>query len=219
MTTSLSFSPSVARPAPRSAASSLEQALAHAETGSIQLESAHQDTRDSYSKLDGFQPATHDIARDTPYRDVSASARSLQARADATSTPAQNASGKQYDAIASFDYATAALDHAIPGLSPADQQKAFEAREKLQQRDPLWHADVALGSALASINGGARPYMDAAATDAPGQDVSWTAGEIHGSLNEALGNLGYAGDINSASLAAVNNAVAILRDILQRKAQ
>lgn len=202
---------------PQNAAAFLDEAIIHAETSSIHLQSAHNSTRDSYQTLDGYQPAAVDISRDNAYRDVSPSGRSLHAKADATTIPAQNASGKQYDALATLDFAIAALDQAIPQLSPQDRRQALQARQQLQQQDPLWHADVALGTALATMNGGALPYIEAAEGDAPGQDVSWTGGEIYGNLRDALGQLGYAGNINGESLGSVNNALSTLRSLRERQ--
>lgn len=207
---------SQAAPAPNTTSSSLDEAIVHAETSSLHLQTAHQATRDSYIQLDGYQPAAVDISRDTPYRDVSASGRSLHQRADATSLPAQNASGKQYDALASLNFSIQALDQAIPELSGSDRREALRARHQLQQQDPLWHADVALGTALASMNGGALPYIEAAEADAPGQDVSWMGAEIYGNLREALGQLDYAGNINGQSLHQVQDALATLRAIRAR---
>jgi hypothetical protein len=217
MITSLVSGRFLATPAPKSAAAALDEAIVHAETSSLHLQSAHSMTRDSYQTLDGFQPAAVDISRDTPYRDVSPSGRSLHARADSTTVPAQNASAKQYDALATLDYAIAAVDQALPQLSPADRREALRARQGLLQQDPLWHADVALGSALATMNGGALPYIEAAEADAPGQDVSWTGGEIYGNLRDALGQLSHAGGINGSSLSQVNEALEILRQVRQRQ--
>lgn len=203
--------------APRSATASLDEAITHTETSALHLQSANALTKDSYVALDGYQPAAVDIQRDTPYRDVSPSGRSLHARADATTSPAQNASGKQYDALDTLAFAIGALDQAIPQLPPQDQREAVKARRQLDQQDPLWHADVALGTALATINGGALQYIEAAEADAPGQDVSWAGGEIYGNLRDALGQLGYAGNINGQSLSDVNSALATLRAIRERQ--
>lgn len=204
-------------PRPKTAPSSLDEAITHAETSALHLQSANTFTKDSYQALDGYQPAAVDVQRDTPYRDVSPSGRSLHGRADATTAPAQNASGKQYDALDTLALAIGALDQAIPQLSPQDRREALQARRQLDQQDPLWHADVALGTALATINGGALQYIEVAEADAPGQDVSWAGGEIYGNLRDALGQLGYAGDINGHSLADVNSALATLRGIRERQ--
>jgi hypothetical protein len=208
----------VRRPmAEKNAASSLDEAIIHAETSSLHLQTAHEATRDSYVTLDGYQPAAVDISRDTPYRDVSPSGRALHQRTDATTLPAQNASGKQYDALATLNFAIQALDQAIPELSGGDRQEALRARQQLQQQDPLWHADVALGTALATMNGGALPYIEAAEADAPGQDVSWMGAEIYGHLRDALGQLSYAGSINGQSLSQVNDALTTLRALRSRQ--
>lgn len=204
-------------PAPsRQVAASLDEAIRLAETSSVHLQVAHEATQDSYVALDGFQPAATDIARDTAYRDVSSSGKALQVKADASTTPAEKASGKQYQALQTLDWATQALDQAMPGLSSSDRQAALLARQQLQQREPLWHADVALGTALATLNGGARPYIDIAAGDRPGQDVSWVGGEVYGNLRDTLGQLNQAGHLNGHSLQDVNSALTILRDLRER---
>lgn len=204
-------------PAPQKVSASLDEAIIHAETSSLHLRTAHDATRDSYVQLDGYQPAAVDISRDTPYRDVSPSGRSLHMRADATTIPAQNASGKQNDALGTLSFAIQALDQAIPQLQGADRRDALQARRGLDQQNALWHADVALGTAMAAMNGGALPYIEYAEADSPGQDLSWTGGEIYGNLREALGQLGYAGNINGTSLNQVNDALATLRAVRERQ--
>lgn len=203
--------------APRSATASLDEAITHAETSALNLQSANSYTKDSFVALDGFQPAAVDIQRDTAYRDVSPSGRSLHARADATTIPGQNASAKQYDALDTLAFAIGALDKAIPDLSPADQREALKARRQLDQQDPLWRSDVEIGTALAAINGGALQYIEFAEADAPGQDLSWVGNEIYANLNEALGHFSYAGNINGQSLNDVNSALATLRAIRARQ--
>lgn len=206
-----------ARPESVPARTHLQEALEQAELGAYHLEIAHDLTGESLAALDGYQPSTMDIARDTPTRDVSPSARALKAQANSSSLPAQTASGRQYDALASLHGAISALDQALPELSPQDRRDALQARRQLDQQDPLWHADVALSGALAAIQGGAVPYIDAAEQDAPGIDVSWTSGEIAGSLREATGQVHYAGNLNGKSLQTVHQAVATLRAIHQRQ--
>lgn len=207
---------SLAVPAPKGAATSLDEAILHTETSSLQLESAHASTHDSYVGLDGFQPAAVDIQRDSVGRDVSESARSLHRRADSTTVTAQNASGKQYDALATLDFAVAALDQALPELHGRDRQDALRARQQLDQGQNLWYADVHLGNALATMNGGALPYIESAETDTVGTDVSWTGGEIYGNLRDTLAYFNEAGRFNGGSLSQVKDALATLRAVRQR---
>jgi hypothetical protein len=203
-------------PAPKSAASSLDQAITQAETSAFHLNKAQQSTRDSYFALDGYQSEAVDVSRDTPYRDVAPSAHALHRRADSTTMSANDANSSHYEALQTLDWAVSAIDQALPDLSGEQRQEALQARAQLSQRDALWYADVALGNALATMNGGALPYIESAEADIPGTDVSWTGGEIYGDLRDTLGYINQAGGINSRSLQSVNSAVSILRDLRQR---
>lgn len=216
MITPLNVSRPSAKPAPQSVSAQLDEAIIHAETSSIHLQSSHSYTKDAYVALDGYQPAAVDIQRDTPYRDVSPSGRSLHEKTNLTTPAAQNASAKGYDAVDTLGWAMSALDQAIPQLSPQDRREALQARHQLDQGEALWYADGALGTALASMNGGALPYIETAEADTPGQDVSWVGGEIYGNLREALGELNRAGQISGGSLNSVNSALATLRAIRAR---
>ncbi len=191
----------------------LEEAIKQAELGASELSSAQEQSREGHQAIDGFQPSVRDIANDTPYRDVSGSARQLGQKA-ASGTRAAERSG-DYDsrAISSLSGAIAALDQAIPQLEPSQREAALIARHQLSQDDELWWADGALGTALAAINGGALPYIEAAQADAPGQDVSFTASEIYGTLQESLGHLAEANRIQGQSLSEIQSAIGTLRDL------
>ena len=191
----------------------LGQAIEQAESGSASLASAQQETREGYQTLDGFQPAVRDIANDTLYRNVSGSARALGQKADGATSSAESSANFDSQALISLDGAIASIDAALPGLSESQRRTALQAREQLMQRDELWYADISLGSALAAINGGALPYIEAAQADGPGQDVSFTAGEIFGTLQESLGHLSQAEQIQGMSLAEVQSALKSLREL------
>lgn len=83
----------------------------------------------------------------------------------------------------------------------------------------MWLADAALGTALAAIQGGALPYIEHAKTDAPGLDVSFTAGEISGTLQESLGFLSQAQGLQSSSLAEVQEAIGLLQSLATKHGQ
>lgn len=193
--------------------SSLEQAIDSAESGSFHLAAAHNSSLDSYRTLDGYQPSANDIARDTPYRDVSPSAQALHAKAEDATAKAQSADNSQYSAQDFLHFALSSLEEALPQLPPQQKSKAIEARQLLSQDQNLWYANVYLGNALASINGGAVPYIEAAERDAPGKDVSWTGGEIYGNLHDSLSYLKMAKDTNGSSLDEVRQAVSILKSL------
>lgn len=192
---------------------SLDQAIELAESGRESLAAAQQETREGYQSVDGFQPAVRDIAKDTPYRDVSGSARALGQKAEGATSSAESSTDFDSRALASLDGAIASLDAAIPGLSGGQRRIALQAREQLMQRDELWYADISLGSALAAINGGAVPYIEAAQADGPGIDVSFTAGEIFGTLHESLGHFTQAERIQGMSLTDVQSALKTLREL------
>lgn len=194
----------------------LREAIQQAEVAAAELSLAQQSAGQGHQVLDGFQAATRDIARDTPYRDVSDSATTLRQKASTATSSAERSGDYDSRAVASLGGAISALNQAIPQLEPADRRAALVAREQLSQADELWWADGALGTALAAINGGAVPYIEAAQADAPGQDVSFTAGEIHGALNESLGYLVEADRIQGQSLQDVHNAVETLRSLSER---
>ena len=206
----------IGRPSVRTVAQHLEEATSQAELGAHELSSAQGSTLESYQAIDGFQPATRDIARDTAQRDVSESARFLEGKAQSATGSAERSGELDGRALGSLDRAVTALDLAIEGLSGEDRRAAESARSMLRQGDDLWLADAALGTALAAINGGALPYIEEAKGDAPGLDVSFAAGEIHGTLQESLGYLSEAGKIQGASLAEVKGAVEILRSLGQK---
>ncbi len=204
----------MSRPMSISTKSALSQAIEQAEAGAYDLASAQRQSQGGYEIIDGFQASVRDIANDTPYRDVSGSARVLNQKADGGTRSAESSGDFDARAVAHLDGAIASLDAALPGLSEQQRQTALQAREQLVQRDDLWYADIALGSALAAINGGALPYIEAAQADAPGQDVSFTAGEIFGTFQETLGHFTQAERIQGASLDEVKSALQSLRQLV-----
>ncbi len=215
MITSVPTQP-VSLPSPQSPARNLDEALIHAETSALHLKKAHQTTEDGYRTLDGFQPSAVDISRDTPWRDVSGSGRELRRKSESTGNKAENVASSQYSALGTLDWAVSALDRALRELPPQMRQEALEARHYLDQRDEIQQADLDIGYTLAGIYGGAMPYIQTAELDSPGQDVSWTGGEIYGILNQSLSHLGHAGHVNGESLAEVNEAISILRELRDR---
>lgn len=197
----------------RGAGRYLEEAIKQAELGASELCSAQEQSGESRQAIDGFQPSVRDIANDTPYRDVSGSAKQLGRKAVSATTAAERSGDYDSRAVSSLSGAIAALDNALPQLEPNQREAALAARHQLSQDDELWWADGALGSALAAINGGAVPYIEAAQADAPGQDVSFTASEIYGTLQESLGHLAEANRIQGQSLSEVQSAIETLRGL------
>ncbi len=191
----------------------VDNALRYAEASASSFGRARSKSQEGKESLDGYQGPVEQVRADRPSVSVAQHGRELQEQSYRATRGAEDSYSAQLQGLDESGAASYAIDQSWNQVPEHLHDELRTAQILLDQRDEASRTEYYLSSALATIHGGAAPYVDVVAQDTPHFVVSHYADPIASLLGDARFDLQTASRYGEITVKDVNHAVDLLRQV------
>lgn len=191
----------------------IDGALSYAEASARSFGQAQSKSQEGEEALDGYEGPVAHIRADRPGVSVAEHGRTLQDKSHNATRGAEDSYSAQLQGLDESGAAIYAIDRTWQDVPVHLHDELRAAQHYLDQRDEASQTEYYLSSALATIHGGAAPYVDAAAQDTAHSVVSYYADPIASYLGDAQFHLQTANRYGQRTVQDVTYAVELLQQV------